>query len=576
MATEERQWGLHKPLSSTLPTPEQISQNEAMIDELKRQNNFEASGETARREAVLKTFRKVTAEFVKEVGRKKGLPESQLQVAGGKVYTYGSYRLGVYGPGSDIDTLIVAPKHVSREEWFEHFPRILTAMSEPGAIEEMKIVKETFVPIIKLEYSGISIDLIFARLQIPSVPHNLELTDDNLLRDLDDVELRCVNGTRVTDMILNLVPQEATFRHTLRVIKLWAQRRAIYANISGFPGGVAWAMMVAFICQLYPRACGSVLVGKFFNLIRTWPWPRPIQLKQFAKPPPGMQHRVWNPVQYHGDKAHHMPIITPAYPEMCATHNITKSNKAVILKELGRAEGIMKEIYEGRRQWADLFQKHTFFTKDFRYYLSIVSGSKTKDAHLVWSGLVESKVRRLVSSIEMAQPNIQIARPYTKGFDRIHQCKNEEEIGNALHGRLDHLVKDSKSMNEEMAKDATHVAAAEGGAENGAIEMPKTGQDSVDASTGLATVYTTTHYVGIDLEEGAKSLDISHSVAEFSRQCLMWPQYDPNLSSIKVIHTRSYDLPDDVFEDGEVKPTKMKKSKAKSGVKRPNSEVDVR
>ena len=511
-----------------------------MVEELKRQNNFEDSQETLHREEVLATLRKITVEFVKEVGRRKGIAETQLQDAGGKIAAYGSYRLGVFGPGSDIDTLIVAPKHVSREEWFDHFPAILERMSEPNAIEEMKVVRESFVPIIKLEYSHISIDLIFARLQVPSVSRDLDLTDNNLLRGLDDVEMRCVNGTRVTDMILSLVPQEATFRHALRVVKLWAQRRAIYANISGFPGGVAWAMMVAFICQLYPHACGSVLVGKFFNLIRTWPWPRPIQLKHFADPPPGMQHRVWNPVQYHGDKAHLMPIITPAYPEMCATHNITHSNKAVILKELARAEAITKDIHDGRRQWADLFEKHSFFTKDFKYYLSIVSGSKTKEAHLVWSGLVESKVRRLVASIETSQSSISVARPFTKGFDRIHQCKNEEEVGNALHGRLDHLVKDSKSMSEEMTNDATHIAAAAGSAENGVMEMPQANAEAKENGMGLATVYTTTYYIGLELAEGSKSLDISHSVAEFTRQCLMWPQYNADLNSIKVIHTRRY------------------------------------
>ena len=40
----------------------------------------------------------------------------------------------------------------------------------------------------------------------------------------------------------------------------------------------------------------------------------------------------------------------------------------------------------------------------------------------------------------------------------------------------------------------------------------------------------------------------------------------------------STDLPDDIFDEGEVKPVKTKKSKAsatKTGVKRPASEVDV-
>jgi len=61
----------------------------------------------------------------------------------------------------------------------------------------------------------------------------------------------------------------------------------------GFPGGVAWAMMVARICQLYPQATGSVIVGRFFHLMGPWPWPRPVLLKAIEEGP--LQVRVWNP-----------------------------------------------------------------------------------------------------------------------------------------------------------------------------------------------------------------------------------------------------------------------------------------
>lgn len=125
--------------------------------------------------------------------------------------------------GSDVDTLVVAPKDVSREDFFEHFPPVLEKMVPLGAIEEMTPVSDAFVPIIKLELSGVSIDLIFARLAVSSIPLDLDLRDNNLLRGLDDRDLRAVNGTRVTDEILELVPQQKTFRTALRAVKLWAQ-----------------------------------------------------------------------------------------------------------------------------------------------------------------------------------------------------------------------------------------------------------------------------------------------------------------------------------------------------------------
>lgn len=219
-----------------------------------------------------------------------------IRDARGKIFTYGSFRLGVFGPGSDIDTLVVAPRYVTRVDYFKYFPDLLHEMAPPGSIEDMAVVTDAFVPIIKFEYSGISIDLIFSRIatlkQLPSDP-KWNLKDNNLLRGLDEAELRSLNGTRVTDDIINLVPEPTTFRLALRAIKLWAQRRAIYANIMGFPGGVAWAMLVARVCQLYPKAAGAIIVNKFFHLMRRWPWPQPVLLKNVDEGP--LQVRVWNP-----------------------------------------------------------------------------------------------------------------------------------------------------------------------------------------------------------------------------------------------------------------------------------------
>jgi poly(A) polymerase len=46
--------------------------------------------------------------------------------------------------------------------------------------------------------------------------------------------------------------------------------RGIYSNVLGFPGGVAWAMLTARICQLYPTAAPATVVGKFFPIYYQW------------------------------------------------------------------------------------------------------------------------------------------------------------------------------------------------------------------------------------------------------------------------------------------------------------------
>lgn len=376
-------------------------------------------------------------------------------------------------------------------------------MAPPGGVEELVPVPDAFVPIIKIELTGISIDLIFARLTLPSVPLSLTLKDASILRGLEDRDLRSLNGTRVTDEILDLVPQPKTFRTALRGIKLWAQRRAIYANVMGFPGGVAWAMLVARVCQLYPQATGSTVINKFFRIIGQWSWPQPVLLKKIEDGP--LQVRVWNPKVYNGDRFHLMPIITPAYPSMCATHNITLSTKEIITRELMRGVEITDKIWSGALQWKDLFAKHTFFTQDFKYYLSINAVSKTKEAQHVWSGLVESKVRLLVSNLEREEA-IHLARPFNKGFDRTHNCGNEEEIDKVKGGDLSFQATDIKTETTDATNDPKHALIAQGEADGMALpngggdEQPSVNSESNSSSP--QTIFTTSYYVGIELEQG--------------------------------------------------------------------------
>lgn len=250
-----------------------------------------------------------------------------------------------------------------------------------------------------------------------------------------------------------------------------------------------------------------------------------------------------------------MPVITPAFPSMCATNNITASTKAVIMRELARASALMTEIFAKKKSWKDLFEKHTFFTNDYKYYLSVNCASRSKEAQQVWSGHVQSKVRRLVSNIENSDTGVSIAHPYVKGFQRTHKCKSEEEYDQILHGELKHQIAETTTEDSGLAAVLADQESDDAGAQS------KATQPEFDAD-GNMIIHTTTYYVGLELggsdggktygigpldkhlltcAEKKKRLDISFPVADFKRLCTDWAQYDVNMNGLCTIHTRRYD-----------------------------------
>lgn len=523
--------GVTPPVSLANATSGEISRNDELIKELKARGSFESEAATKRRVEVLNIMQKLTEEFVFIVSKRKNMSDGMAKDAGGKIFTFGSYRLGVYGEGSDIDTLVVVPKHVNRQDFFDVFVDLLKKRLE---LEEITSVPDAFVPIIKMEFGGISIDLIFAKLDIPRVPRDLILDNKNLLKNLDEKDLRSLNGTRVTDEILTLVPKPTVFKHALRCIKMWAQKRAVYGNVFGFPGGVAWAMLVARICQLYPNTVSAVIVEKFFQIYAQWNWPQPVLLKQIEDGP--LQVRVWNPRLYPHDRQHRMPVITPAYPSMCATHNITKSTKDIIMSEFERGVEIMSQINGGTATWGLLLERHRFFFQ-YKFYLCIVAATKSSSAeHLKWSGMIESKVRLLVQKLELVE-GINIAHPYVKPFESSYVGTSEEHVQQIIDGY--------------------GTLGGEAAVQNATILEKLSDEGKEQANE----VHLTKLYIGLDIAEGHKKLDIQYPCLEFFGICKGWATFDEKVHVVQIKNVKLHDLPNDVYEEGETRPTKTSKRK---------------
>ncbi|KAI9262655.1 Poly(A) polymerase central domain-containing protein [Helicostylum pulchrum] len=506
MTESNRYLGVTAPLALVDPSPRDLELTEELVKTLQRFDAYENEERTQQRREILRYLEQVARRHIMNICQRKKLPLEDCKNAGGKVLTYGSYNLGVHSRDADIDTLCVIPSLVTREEFFDVMSNYLVANHR---VHDLNVVKDAYVPVIKFKYDDIAIDLVCARLNTPKVPDDVDLNDPNILYGLDNQSIRSLNGNRVSNDILTLVPNVDTFRVSLRCIKLWANKRGIYSNVVGFLGGIAWALLVARICQLYPLACPSTIISKFFGILIKWQWPSPVILRKIEDDPTSSL-KSWNARTNPHDRLHKMPVITPSYPSMCSTHNVTASTFRIILGEFKMASETVDKIMNGTAPWNSLFSNHTFF-QNYRHYLQVIVSSDSSSYQLKWAGLVEAKLRQFVIKLE-AVPCLALVHPFSKGFDYTYNCKSNAEVFIATRGVLP--SKCSKPQSRPADK----------------------------------KIYTKVFYIGlyIRMNSESRTVDLSRPISEFTHMVKNWSDYNKAHMGIVVENLARSELPLDV------------------------------
>ncbi|KAI3959982.1 hypothetical protein MKW92_001145 [Papaver armeniacum] len=416
----KKKLGVTNPISIAGPTESDLQRSLELEKFLVDSGLYESKEEAAQREEILSQINQVVKAWVKQLTRQKGYTDQMVEDANAVLFTFGSYRLGVHGPGADIDTLCVGPSYVNREDFFIILHDILSHMEE---VTELQPVPDAHVPVMKFKYSGISIDLLYASVSLLIVPEDLDISDLSVLYNVDEQTVRSLNGCRVADQILRLVPNVEHFRTTLRCLKFWAKRRGVYSNVTGFLGGVNWALLVARVCQLYPNAVPSMLVSRFFRVYTQWRWPNPVMLCAIEEDDE-LLLPVWDPRKNPRDRTHHMPIITPAYPCMNSSYNVSTSTLRVMMEQFEKGNKICEEVELNKAQWSALFEPYLFF-ETYKNYLQIDIIAADADDLLSWKGWVESRLRQLTLKIERDTVGMLQCHPYPHEYaDISKQCSH--------------------------------------------------------------------------------------------------------------------------------------------------------
>lgn len=165
---------------------------------------------------------------------------------------------------------------------------------------------------------------------------------------------------------------------------------------------------------------------------------------------------------------------------------------------------------------------------------------------------MESKVRQLVGKLENV-PTLVCAHPFTKGFEQISKCHNDDEVRMVATGDIPEEVAARTKLEDLPKKD-------EAAKEQDAVVQAQDAQQE-----GHRTIYTTTFYIGLCVEPkqanatGPRKLDISYPTNDFTRLVKQWEQYDDSSMGIVVRHIKCSQLPSYVFDGDERPPPKQLK-----------------
>ena len=100
-------------------------------------------------------------QWVRSDGLRQAMSWNTVEQVGGKVVCFGSFKLSVVDKESDLDLLCVVPKHITREAFFHTLYKNLGKKDE---VTELRQLPFAYVPVIKMIYRGIEVDLTMSRL----------------------------------------------------------------------------------------------------------------------------------------------------------------------------------------------------------------------------------------------------------------------------------------------------------------------------------------------------------------------------------------------------------------------------
>jgi poly(A) polymerase len=348
-----------------------VVENSELMDIINRLEPELTDLQQSQRETVLAVVKQACTECL-------GFPAS--------LHLFGSARLGVANPDSDLDAICLIPDYLSGKRFLVQVEAILA-----GLCQRSQVMLDVKFPVLRLQMEGISLDLLYTQVegfsggedidlqalkpQIKNTKFIIACWDADLIIDLvkqHGSQDGLVNQRLKSLLVMQSQPtrtkissnidlsvgeacalrlpdwQEslADFRLLLRAVRGWAKSRGLYGNSWGFLGGFSWSLLCAYCYINYRSKDKSLerLLANFFQILSQHNWKQPIALTDL-----GNQYTPKLPQDL-------LPIVSSIAPCKNTARNVTRSTAKILQDEFTRGAKTIDRILANREQWISLYE----------------------------------------------------------------------------------------------------------------------------------------------------------------------------------------------------------------------------
>ncbi|KAF2204120.1 hypothetical protein GQ43DRAFT_478496 [Delitschia confertaspora ATCC 74209] len=243
------------------------------------------------------------------------------------VVPVGSYALGVWTEGSNIDCLCIGS--ISEDTFFK-LARQRIRKAAPLGVRLVRKVEAGFGRSLGLSVIGVQINMQYCPasnvvIRWDELP---QLASSDPIFNLPVLSLRRLKQFRDVDHISKNVPDPVVFRVAYRCIKLWALRRGIYSSTYGYLNSTHIAIMLFVVCRRIievKSATAADIVATFFHHYANFNWANDMvfdELFHGGRP------------QYQRPISDSMVIIGFYPPHINLAHSVSVSSVGTVITEL--------------------------------------------------------------------------------------------------------------------------------------------------------------------------------------------------------------------------------------------------